>query len=434
MNARELTCYSELVQYLCGGTSITTTTTHSSERIAVVDVLRAFALFGIIINHATTGFLAGPAPNPLFNVFGALDDAVIKLAEILTFGKFFAIFSFLFGLSFAIQMQNAERKNAHFSGRFAWRLVILFAIGLAHSLFFSGDILTTYALLGLLLIPFRKRTNKTLIITALILILNIPGLLLGVAQTLAPPPTPEQQQAQAQMKQQFTQQAQQQFEIKQAGTLRELMSVNITQGTLNRLFFQVFTGRLWVTFGLFLLGLYAGRLHLFRETDATRNIFRRVFVWGGITAGVSTIIMILYPTRIAFGEPPNLLSVFASSVQQASLAAFFVAVVTLLFWKRPQGWLAELAPTGKMGLTTYLMQSVFGLVAFYGIGFGLLGQLGAASYVGLGILFFAGQILFARWWLRYFTIGPVEWLWRSLTHFKVQPALRIERPVGLTSE
>lgn len=106
-------------------------TADSSKRILLVDVLRAFALFGIIINHITMSYLAGPSPagNEQFNIFSPLDGALNTGSFILTFGKFFTIFSFLFGLSFAIQLSSAERKEGFFTVRFLWRLVILFAIG-----------------------------------------------------------------------------------------------------------------------------------------------------------------------------------------------------------------------------------------------------------------------------------------------------------------
>ncbi len=152
------------------------------ERIAVVDVLRAYALFGIIITHSVTGFLAGQPPSPDFMLFSPLDRVVAKLEHLLTFGKFFTIFSFLFGLSFAIQLRNATQKGVGFSGRFTWRLVVLALIALVHGAFFTGDILIIYAILGLLLIPFRNMKTRTLLITALVLVFNIPGLLLGIAQ------------------------------------------------------------------------------------------------------------------------------------------------------------------------------------------------------------------------------------------------------------
>src|SRR6185295_3582638 len=142
----------------------TTSSSTSSERIDVVDVLRAYSLFGIIITHSVTGFLAGQTPSPDFMLATPADRLVTNLENLLTFGKFFTIFSFLFGLSFAIQLRNATQKGVGFSGRFTWRLAVLALIALVHGALFTGDILIVYAILGLLLIPFRKLKTRTLVI------------------------------------------------------------------------------------------------------------------------------------------------------------------------------------------------------------------------------------------------------------------------------
>jgi len=102
-----------------------------------------------------------------------------------------------------------------------------------------------------------------------------------------------------------------------------------------------------------------------------------------------------------------------------------VAVVTLLYWRKPtEGLLPSLAPLGRMGLTTYLTQTAFGVLVFYGLGFGLLGKIGVAAAVGAAIAFFILQVLLAQAWMKHFTLGPAEWLWRSLTYFKLQPITR----------
>jgi uncharacterized protein len=99
--------------------------------------------------------------------------------------------------------------------------------------------------------------------------------------------------------------------------------------------------------------------------------------------------------------------------------------VVLLYWRQPsRGLLPSLAPLGKMGLTSYLGQTAFGLIVFYGIGFGLLGKVGAAAAIGMAIVFFVLQMLFARAWLSRFNLGPAEWLWRSLTYFTLMPNTR----------
>jgi uncharacterized protein len=396
--------------------------TFSNERLAAVDVLRAFALFGIIITHAVDGFLAGQPPVADFMRFSSLDNAVAKLAHLFTFGKFYTVFSFLFGLSFAIQLGNATQKGIAFSGRFAWRLLVLALIALVHGAFFAGDILIIYALLGLLLIPFRNLKTRTLFIVALILVFNVPGLLLGGALLATPAPTPEQLTANAEMQAQFLQGAQQQFAIKQSGTLAELVRINYTNGLIGKAAFMVITGRLWITFGLFLLGMCAGRLQIFKDSEASRVLFHKLLWPVGLVALITTLSEWLYPVSGQEFSPGNLLRWFSFTIQQVALSAFYVSAITLLFWRRPsQGLLPALAPAGRMGLTTYLGQTVFGVLVFYGLGLGLLGKIGTAAAVGLAIAFFVLQILLAHAWAKRFKMGPVEWVWRSLTYFKRKP-------------
>ena len=398
----------------------------AGERIAVVDVLRAIALLGIIITHCAQGFLAGRPPKPGFMNLTALDGIVANLGTLLTFGKFFTIFSFLFGLSFALQMRSAAQKGSAFTGRFTWRLVVLALIALVHNVFYAGDILIIYAFLGLLLIPFRAVNTRVLLVVALLLILNIPGLVLGWRGLSAPPLNAEQQQVAAQMQAQGAQEAQRQFDIKKSGSPAEIMRTNLTDGMEGKLAFQLRSGRLWITFGLFLLGLCAGRLEIFRDTEAHRTLFRKLMWGAGTLAALTTLVAIVRPARFqAAASIGDLLLSLSWSVQQAALSAFYVAVVTLLYWRKPaHGLLPALAPVGRMGLTVYLTQTVFGVLLFYGFGLGMLGELGVAPAIALGILFFVVQVVLARWWMAHFSMGPVEWLWRSLTYFKLQANTR----------
>ena len=408
-------------------TPLPSTPSVPADRIAVVDVLRAYALFGIIITHSVTGFLAGQAPSADFMLFTPFDRLVADAENLLTFGKFFTIFSFLFGLSFAIQLRNATQKGVGFSGRFTWRLVVLALIALVHGAFFTGDILIVYAILGLLLIPFRNLKTRTLVITALVLVFNIPGLLLGIAQISAHP-TPEQIARNAELGAQFAEFAQRQYAIKQSGSLGELVHINLTFGLLSKMGFMIFTGRLWITFGLFLLGMCAGRLEIFRDTETNRRFFRRLMWPSAVVALATTIVAIVHPVGFQLKSVIDLLASFSFTIQQLSLSAFYVAAVTLLFWRKPSsGLLPSLAPLGRMGLTTYLGQSAFGVLVFYGLGLGLLGKIGVAAAVGLAIAFYILQVFLAKAWMARFKLGPVEWLWRSLTYFKLQP-LRVPQP------
>ena len=390
----------------------------SGGRIAVVDVLRAFALFGIIVTHSAGGYLAGRPPEPGFMTFGRVDEMFVQLDSMFVFGKFFTIFSFLFGLSFAIQMNSAAQKGESFAGRFSWRLGVLGLIALVHGLFYTGDILIIYVALGFLLIPFRNLGTKTLVVIATLLIFNVPGLLLSFLP--AEPPSPEMQKL-------ALESAREQFAAKQQGGFAELFATTCGAGFVSKMKFQIFTGRLWITFGLFLLGLAAGRAKIFTETDESRTLFTKLFIGAGVIALATTVITVLDSAALAPPILPRALASFLATAQQATLSAFYVAAVTLLYWRDPvHGLLTKLAPVGKMGLTVYLSQTAFGLGLFYGIGLGLLGKIGVAAAIGWGVAFYVVQIIAARAWMRRFSMGPVEWVWRSLTYFKLQP-LRLQR-------
>jgi uncharacterized protein len=410
------------------------TNSPSNERIAVIDVLRAFALFGIIITHSAGAYLAGPPPSPDFNVFGPLDRFVGQLDDVLVFGKFFSIFAFLFGLSFAIQLQSAQRRatagGSSFSLRFAWRLLLLFVIGYVHGLFYAGDILAIYAALGLLLIPWQRVPTRAIAIIGVVLVLNLPGLALNLEPVVSPPSAEEAAAAGAGQAA-FMARGRQQYEIKRAGTVSELFAINAVEAYATKLRFQVRTGRLWVTFGLFLLGLCAGRMMLFSDTAGHRRFFRRLAWLAGGIAALTTAVSLAYPYRMPARDLAAVLTNFSFSVQQASLATLYLCAITLWFWRRPdRGVLPALAPMGRMGLTTYLMQSVFGIGLFYGIGLGLMGRIGVAASIALGVAFFVAQVYLSQWWLRHYSMGPVEWLWRTLTWFRWQP---LARPAAATS-
>ena len=391
----------------------------SPDRIAVVDVLRAFALLGIIVTHAEMGFLAGPPPTENFMLFSALDGSVHRWVAVLVESKFFSIFAFLFGLSFTIQLDRAVRKGTAFAGRFAWRLAVLFLIGMAHQLVFNGDILMIYAVLGLLLLPLGKVRSGVLVVLGLILMLNLPGILQSAARIHAPPPTPEQQQSLARLNEMFSTGGKALYAATGSGSLADIARVNYTHGLEMKWTYQLFTGRLWVTFGCFLLGMCAGRANLFRESEASRRFFGRLLMMAGAVAVATTAVTVAFE---ATDPLAGTLMMLASSVQKMTLAATYVAAITLLYW-RYSGPLGLLAPLGKMGLTTYLIQSVFLALIFYGVGFGLMGRVGHAAATGLGLAFFGLQVLLARWWLARMTMGPVEWLWRSATHLRWQPAV-----------
>ena len=199
------------------------------------------------------------------------------------------------------------------------------------------------------------------------------------------------------------------------------MALNLTESVKNRVFFQLYTGRLWITYGLFLLGICAGRARLFEHSEASTKFFLRLMVTSGVAAAAATVFVVLYPA--SFERPlRTVVSWYVGTIQHSLLAAFYVAAAALLLWKPAAAAVTRLlAPMGQTGLTSYLSQSAFGVSVFYGIGLGLLGKLGVAASIGLSIAFYVAQLFLARWWMTGFRFGPVEWLWRSLTDLRAHP-------------
>jgi uncharacterized protein len=397
-----------------------------TERIEIIDVLRGFTLLGIILVHFAEQYYAGPPPQKFadFNNTFLGDQIVNGFIGIFISGKFFMIFSFLFGLSFFLQM-NRGASAVSFFARFFWRLVILFAIGLIHHLHYRGDILTIYAMLGVGLLIFYKLPDKLLLILALLLTLNIPSAVVrGISAVNA-----SDQENQAPFS--FDDAASEKyFNTVKSGSYSEILIANL--GELDYKYqFQVESGRIYITLGLFLLGLYAGRKRVFENLSERLPMFRRLLkrsAW--LISG-----LILF--SVAFFGGAELAKVKLPQIVQwtvggliydvfnLALATIYVAAIILLFQK--DKWrkrLMNFYEVGRMGLTTYLMQTLFGTLLFFSYGFGLLGEFGALASVGIGILIFILQIYFSKWWLARFRYGFFEWLWRSGTYFKMQPFLK----------
>ena len=290
-------------------------------------------------------------------------------------------------------------------------------------MFYSGDILRIYAFLGLFLILFRNANNRVLVIVGMLLVFNAPLFIGRISSQFTSPPTKEQIEAGKADGQAFMKTAEKEFQIKQSGTLAEVVDINFKGGLMGTLGFQIFTGRLFITLGLFLLGLWAGRKQLFIQNPQNQLFFNTLFRWSLIIAFISTVSVMLMGGMSIMENLQGwigFIKATMSDVHQISLSAFYVSGVTLLFWKTKSVFLRNLIPVGRMGLTTYLMGTAFGVITFLGYGFGQLGHLGLAASVALGIFFFALQIPFSKWWLSKYHFGPVEWLWRSLTYMKAQ--------------
>lgn len=501
-----------------------------------MDVLRGFALLCILIVNWTTDT---KWDNDAWEGFsGVADQAVWWTINILLNEKSRPMFTFLFGLGFALQMERADARGASFVAVYARRLAVLFLIGAAHDILTERDILWEYALFGFVLLPLRRLNPALLVVLALGIVLIPPlstapryrdfvtrltasnnarteikldtpvldtylgeyelesepytifvtrdGNALLVQSPGVPGGDDVPMRLVAESATQFFSRsvdaAQLSFTMASTGSvsavvlhlggrdvpgrvihrgrpttddqaLRRVASQDphyriYATGTFGqivsmraRLVWQHISSyatnwQVWLSsdFALFLLGLYAGRRRLFHEVDKHRELFRGV-MWCGLAIGLLgdafvTLIRDSPPGAAYRGEPLAFTS-WALTLPAAVLAApmlglAYVAALTLLL--QQDAWKRRLSPfgnVGRMALTNYLLQSVAFVVLFFGYGLGWFGRVGPFNQMMLALPVFAIQIVVSQWWLRRFKFGPAEWIWRTLTYWKLQP-MRID--------
>jgi len=389
------------------------------QRIESIDVLRGFALFGIALVHMVEQYYAGPLPDAIGNAMNPTiaDHIAQGFVGFFIMGKFYMIFSFLFGLSFFIQLSKNDGGNS-FLIRFAWRLMILFAIGIVHHLHYRGDILSIFALLGFGLLVAYRLPDKVLLITALLLVFNVPSLIVRVTGLfIEGDGNPFN----------FTQEGlMAYYNTVRSGSYLEILRANFNSFD-DKMDFQVSSGRLYITLGLFLLGNYAGRKNLFGDLEKHLPFLKKLiryslFVMSGCIVFTVALFGSFMLLKVEVTQEIGWLAGgLAFDVFNTALAAIYVSCLLLLFQKEKwQKRLIIFYPVGRMGLTTYLMQTLFGTMIFFNFGLGLIYQLGSFFCLLIGFAVFVFQIVFAQWWFRYFSQGPVEWLWRTLTYFRLQ--------------
>jgi uncharacterized protein len=382
-------------------------------RIVVVDILRGFAVLGILLVNmlSFSGYFYTPTQE-----MGAAHRLATLLIKFIAQAKFYTLFSFLFGWGMAIQMRRAAQRDSPFVPLYVRRLLILLGIGLVHAiLIWEGDILVNYALLGLVLLFFRKRSNRTILIAAIVCIL-IPVLL------STPGPTASIREWHARLVAPLRRQM---MEGHQANVYVEGSYVEATVHRAKAASFGYASFMYWAPhiFGMFLLGLYVGRRRIFHDITAHLPLFRRV-MWSGLIVGLACNFIF-----VAASDSPGLFPLAyrelasrgARTIAGSALSLFYISGIVLLTRKRSwMEWLSPLALVGRTALSNYLLQSVICTLVFCGYGMGLYRQLGPAITIFLTLLLFRAQIGLSAWWLERYRFGPAEWLWRSLTYGQAQ--------------
>lgn len=388
-------------------------------RLKDVDSLRGFALLGIlVVNSAVfaSPYFATGLTDPAFS--GLWDDAARFVSAALFESKFYLLFSFLFGYSFTLQLTSAQRAGRPHRPEFLRRLTLLLGLGIAHAcLLYPGDILTLYALIGLLLIPLQRLSPRRCLTLSAALILMFSGAIVALglleSQTGAPAVDPQET----------------------ATTVARALT-QYRQGLLSTIRFNVeeWTGTIWLllmlyqgpqALAMFLLGLAAGKSKLLDAGGLPeQTLWRIVKICGpiGLAGGVA---LALSQNSATDSGIDTLIAGVANLTAPLLTATYGAALLLVLRYARA-GWLTQsMAAAGRMALSNYLLQSVICSVVFTGYGFALSGSVSPPQTLLFAFLVYSAQLAASVAWLRRYQQGPAECLLRAFTHWQAPRLTRI---------
>ncbi len=385
------------------------------ERVGLLDALRGFALFGVLA--ANLGLFTGrwgmPPARAAALPTAEWDRVATFFLGIFIEGKSYTLFSFLFGVGFAIYLERSDTR------RWLRRLAVMFGIGMVHGfLIWGGDILGVYALAGLTVLLWRKRSDRTIVLWALVcftMTMVVPAVRLHVSFPISSPGRAA-------------------WGVVQAATWPEAFVAN-TRLWAAYWWSLTFPPFLLTVVGRVLLGYVVGRRRLLQDAPAHLPFFRRL-LWIAALVAVPCLAAMLALQLLGVrlrGTPWVVPRALLHEIATLAAAAVYLAAITLLYQRpRARALLSWLEPVGRMALTNYLSHSVICTLVFYGWpGLGLAGGVGAAGELGFAAALFTLQIVASRAWLSAFRFGPVEWLWRSLTYGKAQPMRRLARGAAI---
>ena len=398
----------------------------SAQRIDNLDVLRGFALLGIVLMNVE--YFTAPLTDISEGISAGargLDRLADGFVYVFVQGKFWTLFSLLFGMGFAVMLGRAQAVGRNFVPVYLRRTLGLLVFGLVHAvLIWSGDILVSYALTALVLLLFRDTPTERLWrwgggIWAVMI-----GLTLLMTAMMAMGDGTQDPNA-GKAAADIADRRAAEIAAYSTGSYAAATAMRI-RTLLHMLGFNVFL--VPMVLGMFLVGAWLVRSGAMAQPDGHRRLFVRLGWIGGVAGLALTAASVAIDPNPGGPGQPSPATMLAMALHMAGSPLLSLCYITLVVLALDRGasWLRTLAPAGRMALTNYLAQSVAGTLVFYGYGLGMWGEVSRASQV-LGVaVFFALQVVLSRWWLSRFRYGPLEWAWRAFTYWQLPPMRRTD--------
>lgn len=408
------------------------------QRIHYMDALRGFALLGIFIINVPEGFTFWSAKNtntgPYFSSF---DSSMHFLHVMFIEGKFYSLFSLLFGWGLALQWQRLKDKGITSVSLLRRRLFIMMLLGFLHiMLVWTGDIILFYSLLGFVLLSMRNWSDRRLVYGGFVLVLS-PILLYFLKMHLAWVNWPAAKLYELAGNVDFRLNGiRNETDMRlafQRPSYGSLLRMN-TSGLFFRYADLIFISRAPKVLGMFMIGFYLGRQGNYKRFLDNKKKLWFIFITGMAIGIPCNYYHALYAN---WNDYFNLTmkgwyKTLFYGLAVVPLALSYAAGMALFFQTRlGKGFAYFFQPVGKMAFSNYITQSLMGVFIFFGVGLGMIDSIGPVYSTVLVVLLFILQAVFSKIWLNYFAYGPVEWLWRSLTYKKAQPVRKVGAPQAM---
>jgi len=381
-----------------------------TKRLHWIDAARGAAILGIFMVNAPS--FGSPYYMPGYDSpewDSQLDSFLLGGIDIFFQASFYTLFSILFGFGMQLIFDSRKRDGIRPGWFLSRRMLVLLGLGAIHAfLIWHGDILFTYAIIGLLLIPFLYTPRWVLLM--MIPILLIPGLLFNLLSVWSASLIGlDMEELMVSMMD-----IQNKLAVYGNGSYTEVLRQNLSDWTSASGVVGIIMS-VFVLLPFMLLGAYLARVKLFHDPVANR----RKLVWLTVITGFFFLLFKAGPYLVG---TPLWLTIIQDTIGGPASALFYLSVITLVSNLPFFSWLArQLSWVGRMSLSNYLFQSVLMFLVFYGVGFGLYGRFSLLGFVGFVVGVFVIQVILSRMWFRFFTFGPGEWVWRILTYGKIQP-------------